>query len=143
MRSTRCTSGYRATSAAAVAARSSGASLEMKARISTRSSTVFKASRMLMATRANKPNANSEKAIVVMLRRLSRGARRKTARSDAKALIAYSSTVMREGVGGGSGSLQGKAGGLGCGAGLEQAKILEDDAEPAAEVSHLAALQAQ
>ena len=65
-----------------------------KARISTRSSTRCSALLMLSATRPNRPNANSEKAIVVTLSALSSGARRNAVDRRAKGGHQSTSTSM-------------------------------------------------
>src|ERR1019366_9946210 len=58
-----------------------------KARISTRSSSCPSWRRMFSATRPNKPNANSENAIVVTLRMLSTGARLKARKASRQASL--------------------------------------------------------
>ncbi len=59
------------------------------ARISTRDSIACSVLRMFSATSENSPKAKSEKAMVVMLRRLSTGARRKpSSASRAASLMA-------------------------------------------------------
>src|SRR3712207_2001097 len=61
----------------------------MKARTSTRCSTRSSAPRMFTATSPNRPRANSEKAMVVMLRALSSGARRKAMSASRKASLTF------------------------------------------------------